>query len=56
MTNVILDAKRFGHDIKKLNVGGGLGIKYTEMMTHPQLMNGLKQFLTQLLMLVKNKI
>ncbi len=30
MTNVILDAKRFGHDIKKLNVGGGLGIKYTE--------------------------
>ncbi len=30
MVNVILDAKKFGHDIKKLNVGGGLGIKYTE--------------------------
>ena len=30
MVNVILEAKKFGHDIKKLNVGGGLGIKYTE--------------------------
>ena len=30
MVNVILDAKKFGHDIQKLNVGGGLGIKYTE--------------------------
>ena len=30
MVNVILDAKKFGHDIDKLNVGGGLGIKYTE--------------------------
>ena len=30
MVNVILDAKKFGHEIKKLNVGGGLGIKYTE--------------------------
>ena len=30
MINVILDAKKFGHDIQKLNVGGGLGIKYTE--------------------------
>ena len=30
MVNVILDAKKFGHDIKELNVGGGLGIKYTE--------------------------
>ena len=30
MVNVILDAKEFGHEIKKLNVGGGLGIKYTE--------------------------
>jgi diaminopimelate decarboxylase len=29
MVNVISDAKKFGHDIKKLNVGGGLGIKYT---------------------------
>jgi len=30
MVNVILDAKKFGHEIQKLNVGGGLGIKYTE--------------------------
>jgi len=30
MVKVILDAKKYGHDIKKLNVGGGLGIKYTE--------------------------
>ncbi len=30
MINVILEAKKFGHDIKELNVGGGLGIKYTE--------------------------
>ena len=30
MVNVILEAKKFGHDIKKLNLGGGLGIKYTE--------------------------
>ena len=30
MVKVILDAKKFGHDIKELNVGGGLGIKYTK--------------------------
>ncbi len=30
MVNVILEAKKFGHNIKELNVGGGLGIKYTE--------------------------
>ncbi len=30
MINVILEAKKFGHDIQKLNLGGGLGIKYTE--------------------------
>ena len=30
MVNVILQAKDFGHNIKELNVGGGLGIKYTE--------------------------
>ena len=30
MVNVILEAKKFGHKIKELNVGGGLGIKYTE--------------------------
>ncbi len=30
MVDVILQAKDFGHKIKELNVGGGLGIKYTE--------------------------
>ena len=30
MVKVILDAKKFGHNIKELNLGGGLGIKYTE--------------------------
>ncbi len=30
MVNIIIDAKKFGHNIKELNVGGGLGIKYTE--------------------------
>ncbi len=30
MVSVILDAKKYGHHIKKLNVGGGLGIKYIE--------------------------
>ena len=30
MVKVILRAKKFGHNIKELNVGGGLGIKYIE--------------------------
>ena len=30
MVRVINDAMKFGHKIKELNVGGGLGIKYTE--------------------------
>jgi len=30
MVNTILEAKKFGHNIQNLNVGGGLGIKYTE--------------------------
>ncbi len=30
MVNIISEAKKFGHDIQNLNVGGGLGIKYTE--------------------------
>ncbi len=30
MVDVILQAKKFGHQIKELNVGGGLGIKYTQ--------------------------
>ena len=30
MVNVILEAKKFDHNIEELNVGGGLGIKYTK--------------------------
>ena len=30
MVNVMLNSKKFGHNIKEINVGGGLGIKYTE--------------------------
>jgi len=30
MIKVVLEAKKFGHEINELNVGGGLGIKYTE--------------------------
>ena len=30
MVNVMKEAKKNGHNIKELNVGGGLGIKYTE--------------------------
>ena len=37
MVNVILEAKKFGHDIKELNVGGGLGIKYTEKDDPPSI-------------------
>ena len=37
MVNVILDAKKSGHDIRKLNLGGGLGIKYTEKDNPPSI-------------------
>ncbi len=37
MVNVILQAKNFGHNIKELNVGGGLGIKYTEKDDPPSI-------------------
>ena len=30
MVKIIVEAKKFGHTIRELNVGGGLGIKYTE--------------------------
>ena len=30
MVKVMLQARKFGHKIRELNVGGGLGIKYTE--------------------------
>jgi len=37
MINVILEAKKFGHNIQQLNVGGGLGIKYTENDSPPSI-------------------
>ncbi len=30
MVTVILEAQKYGHNIQELNVGGGLGIKYTQ--------------------------
>ena len=46
MVNIILDAKKFGHDIKKLNVGGGLGIKYTENDDPPSIEEWVKTIST----------
>jgi len=37
MVKVILEAKKFGHNIEELNVGGGLGIRYTESDDPPSI-------------------
>jgi len=37
MVNIILEAKKYGHNIKELNVGGGLGIKYTQQDDPPSI-------------------
>ena len=37
MIRAIIEAKKFGHNIKELNVGGGLGIKYTEQDKPPSI-------------------
>ena len=37
MVNVMSEAINLGHNIKELNVGGGLGIKYTEMDDPPSI-------------------
>ncbi len=37
MVKVILEAKKFGHSVEELNVGGGLGIKYTESDDPPSI-------------------
>ncbi len=42
MVNKILEAKSFGHNIKELNVGGGLGIKYTEQDDPPSIEEWIK--------------
>jgi len=39
MVNAILKAKGFGHQIKELNVGGGLGIRYTMADDPPSIDN-----------------
>ena len=49
MVNVILDAKKFGHDINELNVGGGLGIKYTESDDPPSINEWVKAISTSVL-------
>ena len=42
MVNVISQAEKFGHNIKELNVGGGLGIKYTEEDDPPSIEEWIK--------------
>ncbi len=42
MVNTILQAKNFGHNIKELNVGGGLGIKYTQEDDPPSIAEWIK--------------
>ena len=42
MVNVMAKAKNFGHKIKELNVGGGLGIKYIEEDDPPSIENWIK--------------
>ena len=37
MVKVIIEAKKYGHNIENLNVGGGLGIKYTESDDPPSI-------------------
>jgi len=37
MVKVILNAKKYGHNIEELNVGGGLGIRYTESDDPPSI-------------------
>jgi len=49
MVNVILEAKKFGHEIKKLNVGGGLGIKYTETDDPPSIDEWVKTISTSVI-------
>ncbi len=49
MVNVILDAKKFGHDIKNLNVGGGLGIKYIENDDPPSIDEWVKTISTSVI-------
>ena len=49
MVKTILEAKKFGHDIQKLNVGGGLGIKYTENDDPPSIDEWVKTISTSVI-------
>ncbi len=42
MVKVMMQAKKFGHNIKELNIGGGLGIKYTEEDDPPSIDDWIK--------------
>ena len=54
MANVMLKAKSFGHEIKELNVGGGLGIKYTEEDDPPSIDEWVKTVSFSVLRACKN--
>jgi len=54
MVKVILDAKKFGHDIKELNVGGGLGIKYTKNDDPPSIDEWVKTISNSVVKACKN--
>jgi len=49
MVNVILEAKKFGHNIEKLNLGGGLGIKYIENDDPPSIDEWVKTISTSVI-------
>ena len=49
MVNFIVEAKKFGHDIEQLNVGGGLGIKYTENDNPPSIDEWIKTISTSVI-------
>ncbi|MDC3168308.1 diaminopimelate decarboxylase, partial [Prochlorococcus sp. AH-716-D22] len=57
MVDVILQARNFGHDIKELNVGGGLGIKYTQEDDPPSIDEWIKTVSTSVVKACKkNKL
>ena len=55
MVKIILDAKKYGHVIKKLNVGGGLGIKYTENDDPPSIDEWVKTISTSVVKACKKQ-
>ena len=53
MVNLVLDAKKFGHHINELNVGGGLGIKYTDNDDPPSIDEWVKTISTSVIQACK---